>query len=340
MAARRHQQRRRRTTVEVAVVLLALVGLGLGFASTRGGATTSDPPAPAVPPATGRTVVDRSNVTGRGMPTGSASLADVREAAPGTRVTVRTVVVGGDLRGSLVVAPARQAGRLPLIVVTHGVHESAAAESLRDEFLPLVTQGKAVLLYPAGYEESWNTGVDGCCGPAASAGLDDVGFVTAAVRDALAHLPVDPARTYLVGFSNGGKLAYEVQCRAPQLFAGLVGVAAVPLSTCASKLASSVPVLISIGTADPELPIKGHTEPPLTALAGAVSTFRERDGCSAATSATTVDTATITTYGDCRAGAAIETVTYAKLAHLWPTAARVGSAASAARLVWAFLSAA
>lgn len=277
-----------------------------------------------------------SDVTGLTMSKGRASLDDVRKAAPGTTVSVRTVIVGRDLRGSLVIAPATQTGPLPLIVVMHGVDESAAAESLRDEFIPLVTAGKAVLLYPAGYHESWNIGVDGCCGAAASAGVDDVAFVKAAVGDAIAHLQVDPARVDLVGFSNGGKLAYQVQCQAPQLFARLAVVAAVPVSTCTST-AASVPVFISVGTSDTDLPIKGHTESPLTALATAVTTFRARDGCSAATSTTSVDAATITTYPDC-SGGEVETVTYSNLAHYWPTAALVGSAASGANLVWAFLS--
>ena len=43
---------------------------------------------------------------------------------------------------------------------------------------------KFVVAYPDGLHRTWNTnGGGGCCGRAASDGVDDVGFITAAAAD-------------------------------------------------------------------------------------------------------------------------------------------------------------
>lgn len=71
-----------------------------------------------------------------------------------------------------------------------------------------------------------------------------------------------PDRMYLVGFSNGGALAFQVACAYPDLFAGVAVVSsAMPAAvgeTC-SRLPSSIVVVI--GTADPIFPVDGVVSP-------------------------------------------------------------------------------
>lgn len=63
----------------------------------------------------------------------------------------------------------------------------------------------AVVVYPEGIGRSWNAG-NGALGEAGRKGVDDVGFVDAAIRDASARWKC--GRVYLSGFSNGSMLAH------------------------------------------------------------------------------------------------------------------------------------
>ena len=74
---------------------------------------------------------------------------------------------------------------------------------------PLRRQGVA-LAYPAGVGGSWNAGR--CCGLATRAAVDDVRYVLAVIRLEERRHPVDRRRVFLVGFSNGGMLAYSFAC--------------------------------------------------------------------------------------------------------------------------------
>jgi poly(3-hydroxybutyrate) depolymerase len=82
-----------------------------------------------------------------------------------------------------------------------------------------------------GEQRSWNAG-DSCCGFAGSHLAPDVPFVAAIVTDAVRRWPIDAARVYLVGYSNGGKLAYSSMCAHPTLFAAVATYGAVPLVPC------------------------------------------------------------------------------------------------------------
>ena len=76
-------------------------------------------------------------------------------------------------------------------------------------------------------EESWNA--IGCCDGAAKENVNDVGFIEALVPK------IDPGHArpiYVVGYSNGGRLAYRLACTDPTLFDGMVAVKADPMPGC------------------------------------------------------------------------------------------------------------
>ena len=76
-------------------------------------------------------------------------------------------------------------------------------------------------------EESWNA--IGCCDGAAKANVNDVGFIEALVAK------IDPGNTrpiYVIGYSNGGRLAYRMACTDPMLFDGMAAVKADPMPGC------------------------------------------------------------------------------------------------------------
>ncbi len=293
--------------------------------------------APAFTIANADAMPDATDVTGAGASHGQVTLEQLQSAVPGALVSAHTLVSGGLRRGYLVVAPAVRTGALPLIVVLHGVNSSATQEVGRDEFAPLAEHGQAILVYPAGYGESWNVGADGCCGLAGESGVNDVAFVQAVTHAAEANWAVDPARVFLVGFSNGGKLAYQVMCSPASRYAAVAIMAAVPLGSCSTARAS--PIWLGVGAKDSDLPEQGATEAVTRVFPPVVADWRTRDGCGPALTVDRVGPATVTTWRDCTPGMTVRSVVYADLGHAWPGSATEGVAASGATLIWAFFSA-
>src|SRR2546421_43796 len=123
---------------------------------------------------------------------------------------------------------AAVAGSLTILVVLHGLGVTPDQEADRDGLIHLASAGDAELIYPAGVEQSWDGG--SCCGPAQTAGIDDVSFVATLLRQVQANSAL--SGSYLLGYSNGGKVAFRVACADPSLLAGLISVHAVPGTAC------------------------------------------------------------------------------------------------------------
>ncbi len=115
---------------------------------------------------------------------GAAAVA-VQPAAARTFVAVRSshhVTVGTLNRTWLEIAPSETpTSKTPIIVVLGGIQASTTQEVARDDLTPLVTAGKAELIYPTAIDESWNVN-DGCCGQAGTRVVNDVGFISSLVN--------------------------------------------------------------------------------------------------------------------------------------------------------------
>lgn len=235
-----------------------------------------------------------------------------------------TLAIDGTARTFRSYVPAGPTARLPLVVVLHGRGQSQEAVA-RTGFLGLVEQHRAVVVFADGVGRSWNAG-HGCCGIAGQHGTPDTAFITALVAQAQRLLPVDPARVYLVGYSNGGKLAYSLSCSHPQLFAAIATYGAVPLDACPA--AAPLPMLISYGGADTVLP-------PLPATDIALQRLLTRDRCTGTPPGTPIGPAVVRRWSTCAAD--VESVAYPQLGHPWPAAGVVGRNAAGATLMWTFL---
>jgi polyhydroxybutyrate depolymerase len=202
-------------------------------------------------------------------------------AAGGSEMATQaqTVSVEGVQRTYRAIVPLHLTKRLPLLIVLHGRGQSGSVVASQTGFLGLVEQRRVILVAPDGEQRSWNAG-HGCCGVAGSRRIPDIPFVAALVADAVRRWPVDAERVYLVGYSNGGKLAYSEVCAHPTLFAAVATYGAVPLSPCQPG-AAAVSFLIAAGTADQVLPFHGKPggHPPLPAVPQAVAWLRTQDGC-------------------------------------------------------------
>lgn len=253
----------------------------------------------------------------------------------GVAVTVGRLEQKGTPRSYLVVAPTTVAPSTPLVVALHGRNATPGDELSRDQLLPFVAAGQAVLVYPVGYQQAWNNN-DGCCGLAVAAGLDDVGFV-GMVTDAVRAQFALTGPTDLVGFSNGGRLAYDIACRDVTRYDAVATVAAVPTTPTCPQADLPVPLFAGITLDDTELPTHEAPKAPAAVLAGLEATWVRRDHCVGDPTVAVAGRATVHTWAACADGAVLETAAWASGGHIWPQEVDVG-APDATDLLWSFLS--
>jgi polyhydroxybutyrate depolymerase len=263
--------------------------------------------------------------------------ATTADESVGTLASLHTLVVGGLNRTYRAYTPTGTPGRWPLLVVLHGRGQSAQAAISQTGFLGLARRGQAVVIYPDGVGRSWNAG-NGCCGIAATRRLPDAGFIRAVVADSMHTLPVDAARVYLVGYSNGGKLGYALACGEPTPFAAMATYGAAPLAACPAGTAP-VSAMLAAGARDTILPFGGapKARPPLPSNRAAVSWLLAQDRCPPTPVTSTAGRATVATWS-CAGGSEVVSVVYPGVGHSWPSAS-VSGAPELANLMWAFLSA-
>jgi len=215
--------------------------------------------------------------------------------------TDRHLVIGGLERSYLMARPAQpRPGRLPVVIVLHG-RDMTPARMQEDNVLP--PGAHAIVVYPAGYGRSWNAGA--CCGPAHADRIDDVTFLAGLVRDVLAREPGASAdAVFLVGYSNGGRMALRMACVDPGMFAAVAAIEAVSVFPC-THLAASVSLLMVASRGDPLLVVEhgqtpravdGYTEP---TVEDQVAQWRELNSCPARASTRTAGTLMATSWADC-----------------------------------------
>jgi polyhydroxybutyrate depolymerase len=117
-----------------------------------------------------------------------------------------------------------------------------------------------LVVYPDGIEHNWNDGRGTT--DAERLGVDDVKFVRALIEELTRTFPIDPARIYATGVSNGGIFTHRLGCELADVLAAIGPVIGPIASPMASRCRSSRPIsVIGIqGTADPFIPIQGGEE--------------------------------------------------------------------------------
>jgi polyhydroxybutyrate depolymerase len=265
-------------------------------------------------------------VDASGQPAKPRAVAAVKVA---TSTKVYSLTAGGRKRSYEVIAPVKAPPKsAPVIVVLGGIGASASGEAGRDDLIPYATANLAELVYPQGFGESWNAG--GCCGAAAAKNVDDVAFLKALVA------AVDPghARTvYVVGYSNGARMAYRVACDDPDLFDGYAMVKGGPTAGCAIR--KPVTLLQVAAVDDPEIPYqpgdKGIEPLPMTTL---VFDLQSAEKCSADRAVTHSGSMTQTTWATCGDGTRLAFAVWQAGVHSFPRPPV--SVPAAAQVIWAF----
>ncbi len=107
---------------------------------------------------------------------------------------------------------------------------------------------------------TWNAGTD-CCGFARDRNIDDVGFLVAVLEDLAARTPIDRARVYVTGHSNGAMMAYRLAAERADLVAAVVPVAGAMIVD-RFEPSRPVPVLHIHSVDDPRALYDGGLGPP------------------------------------------------------------------------------
>lgn len=269
---------------------------------------------------------------------GLVALASPAVAASGSGLAATVATpYGGALRTFNLYVPGRVPALtpVPLILVLHGLYLDPATQEAASGLDAVADTQDVALAYPAGEGGSWNAGA--CCGHSAAQQVDDVGFLVHVVDLIRQIRPIDLARVYLAGFSNGGMLALAAECDRPDVFAAAVSVAGTLETPCAGN--RPVTALMINGLVDRTVPYAGSRRSPLlgaalTPVPAAAARLAKRSRC--------VDNVGYraqryrrTEYVGCAGGSSVQLLTVPGLGHHWPDAQRDGVDGGA--LTWEFL---
>jgi polyhydroxybutyrate depolymerase len=148
---------------------------------------------------------------------------------------------------------------------------------------------------------------------------DDVAFLEQLVRVLEQRYCVDASRVYATGFSGGARMVSQLACDAPRVFAAVAAVSGLRApSPCAAR--PPVPIVAFHGTADPVDPFAGHGQPYWTySVPAAAAAWAKREGCASAETVSHLPRGvTLTSYGRCRGGSAVELYAITGEGHEWP----------------------
>ncbi|HVT69246.1 MAG TPA: hypothetical protein VHF26_15960, partial [Trebonia sp.] len=180
-------------------------------------------------------------------------------------------------------------------------------------------------------DQSWNA--IGCCGKASTDKVNDLAFMKALVA------AVDPGRArgiYVIGYSNGARLAYRVACTDPGLFDAYAMVKGGPTGGCDITKPVTIEQLASLD--DPEMPYKpgDHVdnkmpEPPVTTI---MTELQAADRCPAKSAVTRSGTMTLTSWSACGDGTRLALAAWKDGVHSFPRPP--ASVPAASQVAWSF----
>lgn len=174
---------------------------------------------------------------------------------------------GAERRWLLHRPPALPPGPRPLVLMFHGAGATADLAARQTGWSRLADREGFLVAFPEGTArdpsapptfrlnpQAWNDGSGR--GHTARQQTDDTGFVAVLLDRLSQQHPIDPARTYACGFSNGASFTFRLGAELPARVAAIAPFAGHCWVTPA-RLDPPVPLLYVVGGADPINPIAG-----------------------------------------------------------------------------------
>lgn len=252
---------------------------------------------------------------------------------------------------------------LPLVVVVHGAFDTAKGMEEVSGFSELADRENFAVLYPngigiMGFLQHWNAGH--CCGKAAEENWDDVGFIAAAIQDVSDRIKINPDRIYMVGFSNGGMLAYRFAAERGDLLAAAAPMAA-SIGGRPSREAPEwhipkpkepISIIVFHGEDDDDVPFEGgisryrKNTRSYWSVEKSVNFWTSANGCTARTADKNIREGGVqtTSWTGCRDGNEVRLYLLKGWGHIWPGRYFTGSLKGAhplkhfdaAEIIWEF----
>ena len=269
-------------------------------------------------------------------------LLPVAADAAGSTISI-TVEHDGIKRTALVRVPPQVAERRPLPVVLsfHGGGGNGISEERYTHLDAVADREGFIAVYPNGTGVlqnsllTWNAGT--CCGYAVRREIDDVGYVRALLDELARRLPVDGARVYATGLSNGAMMCYRLAAELSDRIAAIApvaGASAMP-HFHAKRM---VPILHVHSMDDPRAPYQGGLGPPFPftnvrvkhrSVEGTLSEWVTFGGCNPKAELREVrggapgtpranHTARLYVYSGCRDGTEVALWQLTGAGHVWP----------------------
>jgi polyhydroxybutyrate depolymerase len=233
----------------------------------------------------------------------------------------QTIESGGASRTLHLYRPQGLTDAVPLVVMLHGGFGNGGQAERSYHWDSEADNGHFLVAYPDGLNRAWNAGT--CCGEPQRINADDVGFITAMVGAIEQQIPIDRARVYVTGMSNGAMMALRLGCQT-DTFAAIAPVAGTLLTDCSQARPTSV--LQIHGTADDRVPynggpgkafaINGNPRVDGPSVESVNATWRSINACGPPTSTTAGDVTTET--AGCADGRTVELISVAGAGHQWP----------------------
>jgi polyhydroxybutyrate depolymerase len=173
----------------------------------------------------------------------------------------------------------------PLVIALHGYGTSGFLMAAYFGLVERVTPLGFVLLAPDGtvdskYKMFWNAWPS-CCN-FDEVDVDDIGYLKALIAEAVNVLSIDPARVYLLGYSNGGFLSLRAACDAADVITGIASLGGSMTGDVQCTPSRPVSILAIHGTADDTIAYGGGNYLTLPAHQGAqavIEVWAERNHC-------------------------------------------------------------
>ncbi|HVA27428.1 MAG TPA: alpha/beta fold hydrolase [Candidatus Baltobacteraceae bacterium] len=206
---------------------------------------------------------------------------------------------------------------VPLVVVLHGGFGSGAQAEKSYGWDAAADRHRFVVVYPDGVNHAWNAGT--CCGKPQRREIDDVGFLSALIREISVREHIDSTRVAVTGMSNGAMMAYRMACESPVHLRAIGSVSGTMLVPCLHPQRTSVMEIH--GISDHNVPYEGGKgqgpagvqTPPIP---GVVAHWRAIDDCDPpqthSNGVVTIEQMT------CSDALAVELIAIAGAGHQWP----------------------